>query len=258
MKNLPLISVIIPTYNRKALVLRALDSVLRQSYPNFEVLICDDGSTDKTQEWISRVQSDRVRYYKTQHHGVASCRNFGARHAKGQWLAFLDSDDVWHRHKLSEQGRFHHLHPEFLISQTDDFWIRDGKRVNKMKKHSLRSGSLFVESLERCLVCCSSVMVHKNLFWAYNGFNEDFQTCEDYDLWIRILSAHPIGFVAKILVTKFGGHADQLSKKYPVMDRYRLKALYHLLENFSLDLEQRNAVESQIRTKEKIVNRVKK
>lgn len=233
-----LVSVVIPTRDRVGPLLRAVDSVLRQSFTDFELIIVDDGSSDATKKFVRGYRDPRLRYFKRPRAGVAAARNFGAGEARGEWLAFLDSDDVWRRHKLSEQIRYHAANLGILISQTEDVWIRDSVRVNKMKKHMARAGDIFKESLKLCLICCSSVMMKKSLFVETGGFDETLPTCEDYDLWLRITAGHPVGFVAKPLVTKFGGHADQLSKKFPVMDSYRILALEKLLGSGVLSEEQ--------------------
>ncbi len=268
---MPLISVIIPTYNRCGKVHRAIDSVLRQSFKDFELIVVDDASTDRTAFWCEKYSEVRFKYSsltplpggervpggreRVLSRGPAAARNFGAKLAQGEWLCFLDSDDVWYRHKLSEQVRFHADNLQILISQTDDVWIRNSMRVNKMQKHAVREGSIFKDSLERCLICCSSVMVNKKLFFDVGGFDETLETCEDYDLWLRILAKHQVGFVKKALVTKFGGHEDQLSKKFPVMDKYRIYALEKLLAAGNLNHEQANLVSNAIKIKSEIVNK---
>lgn len=239
-----LVSVIIPTHNRAGKALRAVDSVLNQSFKDFELIVVDDGSTDDTTFWLKGYQDPHLRYFSIPHGGVAKARNFGVNQAQGEWLCFLDSDDVWRKHKLSEQIRYHAANLDCLISQTDDVWIRNSVRVNKMKKHAARAGDIFRESLELCLICCSSVMIKKSLFEKVGGFDETLPTCEDYDLWLRITARHPVGFVAKPLVTKFGGHADQLSKAYPAMDRYRVLALERLIESGHLSDEKRRLTQT--------------
>lgn len=248
-----LVSVIIPNYNRQGPVQRALNSVLRQSFRDFEVIIVDDGSNDQSVEWLTYCKDPRLRIIKSEHGGVAKARNRGVEESKGSWICFLDSDDVWKRHKLSEQVRFHDKNREILFSQTDDIWIRDSVRVNKMKKHEVREGNIFKESLRLCLVCCSSVMLSKDLFIKVGGFDDALLTCEDYDLWLRLLVKYPVGFVDKLLVSKFGGHEDQLSKKFPMMDKYRLIALGKLLNNPDLDQEQKEWVKEEIQFKENII-----
>lgn len=249
------ISIIIPTYNRLGMVLRALDSVLNQSYNNFEVIVVDDGSTDRTADCISRYHDSRIRYVYQDHKGVSVARNLGVRQACGDWICFLDSDDVWRRHKLGEQIQFHFSHPNCFISQTDDVWIRNSKTVNKKKIHTIREGDIFHQSLRLCLLCCSSVMMRKSLFLEQGGFDESLKTCEDYDLWLRVLVQHPVGFVKKKLVTKFGGHADQLSKAYPMMDEYRVRTLEKLLRCYSLSDNQKTQVEEELRYKKMILQK---
>lgn len=248
-----LVSVIIPTYNRSGKVHRALDSVLRQSFKDFEVIVVDDGSTDDTSFWMSFYKDTNLKTIHQENKGVAAARNLGVEHSQGEWLCFLDSDDVWHRHKLSQQVHYHAAHRDILFSQTDDVWLRNSVRVNKMKKHMTREGDIFKESLRLCLVCCSSVMIQKELFLKTGGFDERLPTCEDYDLWLRLLIHHPVGFVSKKLVTKFGGHEDQLSKKYEMMDQYRLQSMRQLIKHPDLSDEQRNQVQSEIDFKSEII-----
>lgn len=245
----PAVSVIIPTFNRAAQVCRAVDSVLRQSFTNFELLVINDGSTDETLYWLQRYSDPRLRIFNTTNMGVAHARNHGVENSQSEWLCFLDSDDLWHHHKLSEQIRLHFQNPEILISHTEDLWIRQSVRVNKPKKYLTREGDIFLPSLKLCLIAASTVMLKKSLFLEMGGFDESFPTCEDYDLWLKITARHPVGFVKKILATKFGGHADQLSKKYPLMDQYRLRALENLAKNSSLSSNQRLVLEAEIECK---------
>ncbi len=253
-----LISIIIPTYNRQGPVFRAIDSVLRQSYKDLEVIVVDDGSTDNTALWIKNYTDPRLKYFRAENKGVAAARNFGVEKAQADWISFLDSDDLWLKHKLSEQIRFHDKNRDILISQTDDVWIRDSKRVNKMKKHTIREGDIFEQSLRLCLVCCSSVMMKKSLFCETGGFDESLKTCEDYDLWLRILAKHEVGFIKKALVTKFGGHEDQLSKAFPVMDKYRIYSLEKLLKEDYLSAEQRRQVSEELEYKRNIIDKGKR
>ena len=252
------LSIIIPTHNRLGMVLRAVDSVLNQSFKDFELLVVDDGSTDSTDFFLKHINDPRLHYFKTSHRGVAHARNFGVKHSQHEWICFLDSDDVWRRHKLSEQIRFHITRPEVLISQTDDMWVRQGKRVNKMSKHTFRKGDLFQQSLGLCLICCSSVMIKKSLFDEMGGFDETLPTCEDYDLWLRITARHEVGFVRKPLVTKFGGHPDQLSKKFLIMDQYRVLSLEKILRSGILTPQQEQWAHEELVHKKEIIEKGKR
>lgn len=227
---LPVVSVIIPTYNRWPMVAEAVESVLAQSDQRFELIVVDDGSTDDTAERLARF-SARLRVVSRQRRGVAAARNFAASIARGRYLAFLDSDDLWLPKKLEVQMAFMERQPEVQVCQTEEIWIRNGIRVNPKTQHRKPSGDIFLRSLELCLVSPSAVLMTKELFRRVGGFDEKFPVCEDYDLWLRILVEHPVPLIAEPLTVKRGGHADQLSHSTWGMDRYRVAALQKLLRS---------------------------
>ncbi len=185
-----LVSVIIPTFNRAHVLGRSLDSVLAQEYSPMEVIVVDDGSTDNTRELMAGYR-DRVRVLTQPNKGVSAARNLGIREAKGQFIALLDSDDAWTPEKLCVQVDFMTANPGVLICQTDEIWIRNGRRVNPKVKHKKPSGMIFEPSLKLCLVSPSAVMMRRELFEIKGLFNEDFPVCEDYDLWLRVTRGYP-------------------------------------------------------------------
>ena len=227
---LPLVSVIIPTYNRCPLLGEAVESVLAQSAKEFELVVIDDGSTDGTAKALEKY-GIRVRLFSQQRSGVSAARNFGARQARGRFLAFLDSDDLWRAEKLAVQTTFMQQHPKCQICQTEEVWLRNGARVNPRLIHQKPSGDIFLRSLELCLVSPSAVMMTRELFEATGGFDEALPVCEDYDLWLRIAVDHRVALIPEPLVIKRGGHADQLSRSLWGMDRYRVAALQKLLRS---------------------------
>ncbi|MCK9484616.1 MAG: glycosyltransferase [Candidatus Marinimicrobia bacterium] len=223
------ISVIIPTYNREASLGRAIESVLNQTYRNFELIVIDDGSTDDTSR-IIRTHKKRIRYYSQLHSGVSSARNLGLEKSEGTWVAFLDSDDYWLPQKLARQMECLAENPQWLVMQTDEKWIRRGVAVNPMKKHRKYSGWIFPQCLPLCIVSPSAVIVHQKVFNDVGVFDASLPVCEDYDLWLRIALKYEIGLLPEKLIVKTGGHADQLSRKYWGMDRYRVLALEKILQ----------------------------
>lgn len=223
-----LVSVVIPTHDRAETVSRAVESVLEQTYAQSEVIVVDDGSTDDTRAALERF-GDRIRSVYQPNRGVSAARNAGVAVSRGEWIAFLDSDDVWLPNKLATQVAFHESHPEIPISQTGEIWIRNGVRVNPCRHHAKPRGDIFCPSLERCLVSPSAVMMRRTLYEELGGFDEEMAVCEDYDLWLRIGRCHSFGLIEEPLMVKYGGHDDQLSRRYWGMDRFRVRSIDNIL-----------------------------
>ena len=223
------VSVIVPTYNRAQTLERALQSMLAQAEPAQDVIVVDDGSDDATAE-ILRARFPRIHCIWQHNQGVSSARNRGIEATSGDWLAFLDSDDEWLPQKLSAQKRMLAANPQYKICHTDEIWIRNGARVNAMKKHIKAGGFIFERCLPLCVISPSSVLIHRSVFDEVGLFNEDLPACEDYDLWLRICARFPVLYVDRRLIIKYGGHADQLSHRYPAMDRFRIIALENILQ----------------------------
>lgn len=234
-----LVSVIIPTFNRRALVREAVVSVCAQRRTAFEIIVVDDGSSDGTPEALVQEFGSRIRIVATENRGVAAARNLGVRHSRGELLAFLDSDDLWLADKLAAQLALFTQQPETQICQTEEIWIRNGVRVNTCKHHRKPSGDIFAPSLRRCLVSPSAVMLRRTLFECVGGFDESLPACEDYDLWLRIARDTLVPLIDRPLVVKRGGHTDQLSRRFWGMDRFRVTALVRLLAEGTLSPQQR-------------------
>jgi GT2 family glycosyltransferase len=226
----PAISAIVPVYNRATRIVPCVESILSQSLPPKEVIVVDDGSTDGTAEALKPLQSKIEIVTLKGNRGVSTARNIGVESAGGTWISFLDSDDLWHRDKLLGQWQFLNKNPFYDIVQSEEIWIRNGTRVNPCNHHQKPEGWIWLPSLSLCLVSPSSVMMKKDLFQAYGGFDPSLPACEDYDLWLRISRDRPVGLDPSLSVIKHGGHDDQLSKQYPAMDRFRVKALFKALD----------------------------
>ena len=222
------ITVIIPTYNRYEFLQRALLSVLAQSYKAKEIIVIDDGSTDKTSQILQAFPN--IKYIYQDNSGVSSARNLGILNASCEWIAFLDSDDEWLASKLEEQVAFHKQNSDVLMSYTDETWVREGRSVKIPKKFRKQGLDVFKENLSFCNIAPSSSLIHKSLFERVGVFDETLEVCEDYDLWLRILMKDKIALVNEKLITKYAGHEDQLSFKHWGMDRFRVVTLEKLLE----------------------------
>ncbi|NOX20038.1 MAG: glycosyltransferase [Nitrospirae bacterium] len=224
------VSVVIPVYNRPDLVKRAIDSVLNQSLSPGEIIVVDDGSTDNTWEVLKNYKNPIRAIRLEENLGPSAARNKGVLESTGRWIAFLDSDDYWKEDKIERQLEYLKRYPYFEILQSEEIWIRNGKRVNPCKHHKKPEGWAWEPSLRRCLISPSGVMMKRDIFFRYGPFREDFPVCEDYDLWLKITRGHPVGLEPSFTVVKYGGHGDQLSRRYPAMDRFRVKSLFEQFE----------------------------
>lgn len=245
--NKPLISVILPTYNRAEWLPQAVESVLDQTFAPVELIVVDDGSTDGTAGLLA-AYGRRLKVLRQANAGVSAARNRGIQAAAGRWIAFIDSDDCWLPQKLDLQVAFLNAHPDALICQTEEIWERNGLRVNPKKRHRKYSGMIFEKSLPLCLISPSAVMLHKSLLEEVGLFDEGLPACEDYDLWLRITWKYPVYLVDTPLTIKRGGHADQLSRM-PELDKYRIQALAKILRRGCLSAEQAAAAMAMLQEK---------
>lgn len=222
------ISVVIPCFNRKNTLSRSIDSVINQTYKPFEIIVVDDGSTDGTRDFILNSYPN-IRYFFQPKKGVSSARNKGIRESSSNWIAFLDSDDEWLPQKLEKQKNQLEKHSGIFISHTNEIWIRNGVRVNQMKKHQKYGGYIFDKCLDICRMSPSSVLIHNRVLEDIGLFDEKLQVCEDYDLWLRISSKYSVLFEKELLIIKYGGHKDQLSKVKQGIEQFRIQSLEKIL-----------------------------
>jgi glycosyltransferase involved in cell wall biosynthesis len=223
------VTVVIPTFNRAGPLRRALASVVAQTRPPDEIIVVDDGSTDDTARLVSE-DFEGVRYLVQDRAGVSAARNRGIAEARGRWIAFLDSDDEWQPSKLERQLAALVIESTYRICHTEEIWIRRGRRVNPKHRHAKAGGFIFRRCLPLCAMSPSSVIMHRSLIEEIGPFDEDLPVCEDYDMWLRVCSRYPVLFVPQPLVIKYGGHDDQLSRRYWGMDRFRIRALEKVIE----------------------------
>jgi glycosyltransferase involved in cell wall biosynthesis len=249
--SLPVVSVIIPTFNRAGWVVEAIDSVLAQDYRSIELIVVDDGSTDTTPQRMQTYASD-LTYIRRPHQGVSAARNCGVSASQGGLIAFLDSDDLWLPSKITAQVALFEQNPQLQACYTDEIWIRRGVRVNPKHIHRKHSGWIFHQSLPLCTISPSAIMLRRSQWDRLGGFDERLPACEDYDLWLRLTSMVPIHLLPERLIVKRGGHPDQLSHTVPVLDIYRITALENILAT-PLSPSQRRAVLRQLIQKSRIV-----
>ncbi len=246
----PLVSVIIPTYNRAYILFKAIESVLNQSFKDLELIVVDDGSTDETPYLVSKYP---LIYVRKPRRGVAHARNVGISKARGEFIAFLDSDDIFVPDKIEKQLVFFEKNPSYKIVQTDEIWYKENRRINPKKIHQKAEGWFFDRAIKLCVVSMSTVLIKKELFKEVGLFDEEFWVCEDYEFWLRVALKTPMGLIKEPLVIKSGGRPDQLSATKG-LDYYRTLALIKLFKNYQkeLNLEQRLMLFAEAKKKFKI------
>ena len=233
----PTVSVVIPTYNRAALLRQALDSVFAQTFTDYEVIVVDDGSTDETPQMIERY-ADRLHYIWQENHGAAQARNRGTAAARGEWIAFLDSDDMWHREKLARCLEHARRDPEAAIIFHPMVEIDDaGHRVRGRSKRAVQ-GRIVDQLFAHCFVHTPTVVVRGEVLRQADGFDSELAVCEDYQLWLRIALRHPFHMVPAPLAFR-RLHKKRLSKSA----MYRNMVLRaEMLERFYLELGGRDSL----------------
>lgn len=231
----PLISVVIPTFQRCKKLKNALDSVLGQTYKNFEVLIIDDGSTDGTKEMVNSIKDSRVSYIWQKNSGKpANPRNRGIKLAKANWIAFLDSDDIWKKNKLSEVSKYLSEKNQFIYH---DFSIIDYNKKSKekvIKSSSLKDPKCIELLINGNTIGLSTVIVSKKLLIKINGFNEDerMTAAEDYNAWLKIAKISDNFFYLPKNLSYYSSNEDSISNQdMSIPKSFAMKEYMHLLSN---------------------------
>ncbi len=253
------LSVIIPTYNRLPLLERALGSVLAQTVLPREIIIIDDGSEDSTEQLVKQFKNSsevKILYYKQPNRGPASARNRGIEMSAFAFLAFLDSDDHWHKRKIEIQFDELVKNHKIRVSHTREKWLRRGEHLNQKRIHIPPCGTIFNSCLNLCCVGMSTVMLNKSVFDDYGLFDETLRCCEDYDFWLRVSVKENFLLIDSPLTIKEGGRDDQVSSIYRVgMDKFRIYSLIKLISNENLNEEQERKARDKLVEKCKIYGR---
>lgn len=194
------VSVIIPTWNRARTIEETIRSVLNQTYSDLEVLICDDGSTDNTEELVKNFTDPRIRWIKGPRGGrPAIPRNHGIRQSRGEWLAFLDSDDQWLPEKLEKQLELANK-LGYMASCTNALRFIPGEGIVGNLLEWKKTRTTFFDLMKINQVICSSSIVHRSIFDKVVGFPEDPEVIEDYALWLRVATYTDFAYVDEPLV----------------------------------------------------------
>lgn len=222
-------SVILPTFNRRRFLEKAVMSILEQTFKNFELIVIDDGSCDGTDKLMSSFKDKRITYVYQKNQGVARARNIGIKLSKGIYIAFLDSDDFWKQEKLEKTTQYIEKFPDIKIFHTEEIWLRKGMLLPQKRKHKKPTGFVYKQSLALCCISISTAVIKKEVFSFIGMFDESMEACEDYDFWLRAANKYEVKLIPETLTIKDGARPDQLSSKIWGLDRFRIKSLKKML-----------------------------
>lgn len=232
---MPKVSVIIPTYNCASFINEAIESIINQSYQDLEVIVIDDGSNDDTDK-VLKPYMNRIKYIYQENKGVAIARNVGIRAAKGEYIAFLDSDDIWYPEKLKIQTEIldSHQNVGLVYSDVNIFGGKVKTSVLKDKNKAILSGKIFDSLLlGKFYICCSSVIFRKSYIEKVGLFDESLKTCEDLDMWLRITRECDAIFIDNPLV-QYRSHSANITKNMQQMYADKYYVLNKIFSNLLL------------------------
>jgi glycosyltransferase involved in cell wall biosynthesis len=212
----PNVSVVIPTYNRSKLLRKTVQSVLDQSFKDYEILVVNNSSTDDTKEMLESLGDPRIRVLDILNQGViAKSRNLGMRNARGEYIAFLDDDDLWLSEKLEKQVGYLEKHPEYDLIYSPVWTIdeNDARKEYLEIKRSPTEGNIFYELVRGNYISTLTVLMRKSLLSEIGFFGENpaLRSIEDYDYWLRIALKKQIGFINEPLAL-YRVHSSGVSK----------------------------------------------
>ena len=226
--NNPLVSIIIRTYNRAYCLSRTIDSVIDQTYDNWEIILVDNHSTDSTYSLVSAYNDKRIRYYLIHNYGIiASSTNLGLHHSNGVYIAFLDSDDWWFPNKLMLSIQA--LESGYDLIYHDIIQVTQDSRTKRVKSRQLKKPVFYDLLFYGNTITCSSVVVRKTLMDKINGFSEDSNilAAEDYDAWLRIAKLTDLFYHLNEYLLYYSWGGDNLSNfELTIPQSQRLMSLY--------------------------------
>ncbi|WP_052446513.1 glycosyltransferase [Geoalkalibacter ferrihydriticus] len=210
------VSIVIPTFNNEEYILDALESVINQSYKNIEIVVVDDGSTDGTQYALEKYKN-KIKYIYQKNRGVSAARNKGISVSTGDFICFLDSDDIFEKNKIEKQLKIHKENEQLCVSYTDMAIFNGGKNFEKSyhKKNNMncQSGFIFKNVVLGNIISTITVMIKREVFNNVGLFDESLNIGEDYDMWLRIASQYEVGYVPEVLSFYRRGHQSLTTRK---------------------------------------------
>ncbi len=209
----PMVSVVVPTFNRVGMLRQSVEAILAQSWQDFEIIIVDNMSEDGTQDYVAGLAPAPVRYLRNPNNGVIAVnRNLGVREARGRFVAFCDDDDLWRPEKLARQVALMLARPELALCYTAAEYFVDGGRSWERGVRDAVADQHFDHLLSRNFISNSSVLIRKDVLDELGALNvdPDVKGCEDYEYWLRVSYRHPIACIAEPLL-RYRIHPNAIS-----------------------------------------------
>ncbi|MFH1453394.1 MAG: glycosyltransferase [Armatimonadota bacterium] len=234
---MPKVSVIIPVYNAEKYIKRTIQSVLDQTYTDYEIIVVDDGSTDYSKEVLSSY-GDKVRYFYQKNSGVSAARNRAIREAKGEYIALLDQDDLWYSQRLEKQIALLDKRPDTGIVYADCNYIdaEDKVLLRLFEKGRSYSGKVFEQLAIDNFIPIPTVLIKKEILDKTGLFLEDYTFAEEYDLFLRIARNHNVEFIDEVLAG-YRIHDTNLSKDIENSLKEDIKVTEHIMDKYPDDIE---------------------
>lgn len=232
---MPTVSVIIHTYNNEKFIGETIDSVLNQTYNDYEIIVVDDGSEDGTRDALLPYMQ-KIRYHYKENGGIASAKNTGISLSNAEFIAFLDHDDLWVPDKLKIQMEYFDVHPHIGLVYAKYASFRDDKEL-RTKPEKGYSGWIFKNLLSKSIVQTSTVMVKRECLNAVGPYDESFKLADEYDMFLRIAKRFQCGFVDKRL-TRYRVHDMNASKNDLLFDKENLRVFKKVYNGYT-DLDEK-------------------
>jgi glycosyltransferase involved in cell wall biosynthesis len=236
--NRPLVSIVIPSYNSANYIVEAVESALAQDYSSIEVIVIDDGSTDATKEVLEPyITANKITYIHQENKGVSAARNAGIHTAKGMYIAFLDSDDIFYKEKIRLQVEALEAHPEYAVCYSDILHFTDSiPREYYHHTYHYPSGDIFAALLKAQFINPLGVLLRKQILDQFGYFNEALRTSEDWELWLRLAHGEAkFLYLDKVLAEyrmRVGGNLTSLEKE-PTMKKQNIGIFTELGKSLS-------------------------
>ena len=237
---MPFFSIIIPLFNKENFIENTLKSVLNQSFSDFEVLIVNDGSTDKSEEKVLEFKDNRIQYFYKENSGVSAARNFGIEKAQSNYITFIDADDYWYPNFLQEMFENSNRFPELQVFSAA-IEVETSKKIIPSSYSIIKTAdceivNYFDASLKETVICTSCAVFHKSVFEKIGFFDTQLKSGEDTDLWIRIGLNYQILFSWKILA-RYVYDVQSLTKNHKTTINSLDFSKYTFLEKTNLSLK---------------------